>query len=209
MEIHSFTVGPFQENTYLLYNNAEAWIVDPGFYDNKEQQLLLDFLEEINLKLTRNLNTHAHIDHVMGNAFIFDKYGLLPEMHKADLPTLDLAEQAASLYGLNYDASPQPEKFLEEGDKLKFDGEELEILFVPGHAPGHVVFVNHSKKWVVNGDCLFNRSIGRTDLPGGNHDVLLNSIREQLFTLPEDYVVYCGHGPSTTIGEEKVSNPFL
>lgn len=209
LQYHTFTGGPFQENAVLIHNTQEAWIVDPGFYNSAEEENFVSFLNQHNLKLTRLLNTHAHIDHVMGNAFIFEKFGLLPEMHRADLPTFDLAEKSAQMYGLNYTPSPKPVSFIKEGEHLFFGDVELEIRFVPGHAPGHVVFIDHQAKTVVNGDCLFSGSIGRTDLPGGNHEQLLNAIKEQLYTLPNDYTVICGHGPNTTIGKEKTSNPFV
>lgn len=208
-KVHQFTFGPFQENTYLISANDQCIIIDPGCYNTEEWDTLIQFMESHNLEPVMLLNTHFHIDHVMGNKRIFDHFGLTPIGHEADLPTLDMAAKSAELYGLNYSESPQPEAFLEHGEVFTFGGEDFEVRWVPGHAPGHVVFVNHENKYVINGDVLFYGSIGRTDLPGGNHDQLLESIKREMYSLPDDYKVYTGHGPETTIGFEKDHNPFV
>jgi hydroxyacylglutathione hydrolase len=206
-----FTFNDFYENTYLLYNEQhEGIIIDPGCYSRQEQQTLADFISENNITPKRLLLTHSHIDHILGADFICKTYGLTPENHSADVETFLRVKTYAHVYGFDgYAEATEPSGKLNLGDKFTFGNAEFEIRYVPGHAPGHVVFINHTDKYVINGDCLFAGSIGRTDLPGGNHEQLLNAIREQLFTLPENYTVYCGHGPETTIGKEKMSNPFL
>lgn len=210
MEIAVFTVNPFQENSIVLYDDSkECAIIDPGFSDHKEREELIRFIEEQQLKPVLLLNTHCHIDHILGNCFIADKYHLDLQIHPMEMPLLEAAKSYAHMYGLDYDHSPEPAYFFEEGDELKFGNSQLEILHLPGHTPGHVVFIHHVTKSVIGGDVLFNGSIGRTDLPGGNHADLLNSIETKLFTLPDDYTVIPGHGPSTTIGAEKLSNPFF
>ncbi|MCI5055801.1 MAG: MBL fold metallo-hydrolase [Flavobacteriales bacterium] len=209
--IKTFVFSPFHENTYVLYDdNLEATIIDPGCYGELEEKELMTFIQNENLKVTHLLNTHCHIDHVFGNKFVCDQFQLRPIMHKEDLWTLnEMTPGAAQLYGLNLEASPQPEQFVEQGDIINVGQIELEVRFTPGHAPGHVVFVCHKDKFVINGDCLFEGSIGRTDFPKSDHETLLNSIRTQLFTLDDDYVVHTGHGAATTIGSEKKYNPFL
>lgn len=210
LQVHSFTFNPFQENTYIIASpNKECIIIDPGCYGTDEQNELKQFIETEGLKPVRLINTHAHIDHVLGNDFVCRTYNLLPELHKKDLPTLTSIPQYAGVYGINYTEGPMPTSFLTENDVVEIGGEKLEIRFVPGHAPGHIILINHTDKWIIGGDVLFQRSIGRTDLPGGDHQTLLNAIRSQCFTLPDEMTIYCGHGPTTTIGEEKRYNPFL
>lgn len=208
--IHQFTFNGFQENTYLLYDETkECVIIDPGCYSNTEQQELIDFITKEGLKPVKLLNTHCHIDHILGNNFVSKTYNLGLEMHKNDLPTLHATTEYGHLYGFTVDQSPEPTNFLDEGDVVAFGNSKLDILFVPGHAPGHIVFVSHEQKFAINGDVLFYGSIGRTDLPGGDHATLINSIKTKMFALGDDYTIYTGHGPSTTIGFEKANNPFL
>lgn len=210
MEIHQFTFGPFQENTYLLYDGSkECAIVDPGCFDSEEQTELKNFIDTRQLKPVLLLNTHCHLDHIAGNRFVYDQYHLLPLLHELDLPILNMQEQSSHLYGLPCDKSPQPERFLKAGETISFGRTKLEVLFAPGHSPGHVVFYHKEKQVVISGDVLFRGSIGRTDLPGGNFETLIKSIKNVLFPLGDDVVVYSGHGPQTNIGEEKKSNPFL
>lgn len=210
MQIKEFTFGPFQENTFILFDSTkECVIVDPGCFSSSEQQALKNFISEEGLTVKYLLNTHCHVDHVAGNKFVFDTYGLKPIIHKDDLIILNNQELVSKTYGLPCEVSPQPESFINEGDQIKFGKTVLDILHTPGHAPGHVVFYHKETSSLINGDVLFKGSIGRTDLTLGNHEQLLNSIRTKLFTLPEDTVVYCGHGPYTSIGMEKRTNPFL
>lgn len=209
-EIKVFEVNPFQENSIVIADSSKTCaIIDPGFSNAGEQELLKAYIAGKDLTPVLLLNTHCHIDHVLGNRFIADEYKLELQIHESDLPLLKAAEQFAHLYNLNYDPSPLPRHFFKENDVIEFGNSRLEVLHIPGHAPGHVVFVNHEDRTVIGGDVLFRGSIGRTDLPGGNHDLLLNSIKTKLFTLPDDYVVYPGHGPETTIGFEKTNNPFF
>ena len=208
--IHHFTFNGFQENTYLLYDETkECVIIDPGCYSNTEQQELVDFIEKEGLNPVKLLNTHCHIDHILGNNFVSKTFNIGLEMHEKDLPTLHATTEYGHLYGFTVDQSPEPTNFLNEGDIISFGNSTLDILFVPGHAPGHIVFVNHEQKFAINGDVLFYGSIGRTDLPGGDHQTLINSIITKMFALPDDYTIYTGHGPSTSIGFEKANNPFL
>lgn len=210
MNVYSLTFGAFQENTYILADETNACvIIDPGCMASSEQQQLRNLIESKGLKPVHLLNTHCHVDHVAGNRFVYDTYGLKPQIHKADLPVLESQQRVCEMYGLPCDVSPKPDVFFEEGDKIRFGNTELDILYTPGHAPGHVVFYHKEQGILINGDVLFRGSIGRTDLPLGDHDTLIKSIREKLFVLPDETKVYCGHGPETTIGWEKEHNPFL
>lgn len=210
MVVTSFTFNPFSENTYLLHDETkECIIIDPGCYTKQEQETLSGYIKENGLQVTRLVNTHCHIDHVLGNKFISDTYQVPLIIHEADLPTLRAVKVYAPSYGFANYEEVLPESFFAEGDVLSFGATELQILFTPGHAPGHVVFYHNSSQTIIGGDVLFQRSIGRTDLPGGDYDTLIKSIRTKLFTLPDTVKVYPGHGSSTTIGEEKKFNPFL
>jgi len=210
LTVHSITFGPFQENTFVLFDESkECVIIDPGCYNSKEQQELKIFITEKQLKPVQLLNTHCHVDHVAGNAFVYETYKLLPVIHKEDLKILEGQERVCAMYGLNCEVSPLPSTFIEDGDEISFGQTKLKVIFTPGHAPGHVVFYHQETGIVINGDVLFSGSIGRTDLPYGDFATLENSIKTKMYTLPEETVVYCGHGPETTIGEEKYNNPFV
>lgn len=210
-KIKNFVFSPFYENTFVLYDETkEAVIIDPGCYGESEEQELLHFIEDNELKVKYLLNTHCHIDHVFGNSLVCNKYGLKPICHKEDLWTLnEMTPGAAQLYGLDFQLSPQPDSFIDQDDIIEFGNTKLEVRFTPGHAPGHVIFVCHEHKFIINGDCLFEGSIGRTDFPKSDFDTLINSIRTQIFTLNDDYEVYTGHGNKTSVGTEKSFNPFL
>lgn len=211
MEIKTFTFNPFLENTYVLYDDTrECVIVDAGCYEEKEKKALVDFIAENNLDPVKLINTHCHIDHVFGLRFLADKYKLGLWFHQADMPVFTSTEMVAKMYELpGVELPPEPAGFIEEGDKIAFGNSNLDVLFTPGHSPGHVVFVNQHQKQVVGGDVLFYGSIGRTDLPGGDHNTLIASIKNKLFPLGDDYQVYSGHGPVTNIGFERQNNPFL
>jgi len=210
MEIKKFVFSPFMENTYIISNEKkECLIIDPGCYDANEQQTLENYIAKNELIPTLLLNTHCHLDHVFGNAFVMEKYHIPFAMHRLDLPTLAMGERSAMMYGLNLTPSPEPTQFLEERDIVELGEIKLEVIFVPGHAPGHIVFYNKEEGYVVNGDVLFRESIGRTDLPGGDHATLLKNIKEKMYQLPNETIVYCGHGEETTIGHEKKYNPFV
>ena len=211
LQIEKFEFNPFQENTYILYDETdECIIIDPGCADKSEENAMVEFIQNKHLVVKQLINTHCHIDHVLGNAFVSSKWQLDLEMHKEDLSILLSVANYAHLYGLeSYEISPEPKTFLDEGDQILFGNSKLDILFVPGHAPGHLAFVSHKEKFVIGGDVLFNGSIGRTDLPGGSFEILEKSIKEKMYKLDDEFTVYCGHGPETTIGQEKRSNPFV
>lgn len=210
IQIKKFTFNPFQENTYLLFDErGNTLIIDPGCMEVFEQQELSKFIEENKLIPKKLLNTHAHIDHILGNKYVMDNYKIDLYLYQSSYDMFQLAKDSAKLYGIPYDESPEASHFLKEGDKIELGEGELEVIFVPGHAPDHLVFLNRKQQWMIGGDTLFKRSIGRTDLPGGNHDDLIKNIKEKLLVLDEATVVYSGHGPETTIGEEKKHNPFL
>jgi hydroxyacylglutathione hydrolase len=210
MKVTCLTFNQFQENTYLLHDDTNKCIViDPGCYDQRERDQLKKYIEDNKLEVVRLLNTHCHIDHVLGNKFVADTYKVPLEIHPEDEQTLRSVPAYAPVYGFPMYAEQLAEKYLHQGDTIKFGNSELEVIFAPGHAPGHVVFYNRKEKILIGGDVLFQGSIGRTDLPGGDFDTLINSIKTQLFTLPDEVTVYPGHGPETTIGYEKKYNPFL
>ena len=211
LHIQGFTFNPFQENTYVVYTEAgDAVIIDPGCYSREEQQLLTAFIQEKNLKILALLNTHCHIDHILGNAFILRTFDVELYAHELDLPTLKNGSYAASLYGIQgYETSPEPTQFITDNETLTFGSIEFQVIFGPGHAPGHVAFYNAENAVLLGGDILFRGSFGRYDLPGGSLEVLKKTITERIFTLPEDTIVYSGHGPATITGEEKRTNPIL
>ncbi|MBO73323.1 MAG: MBL fold hydrolase [Flavobacteriales bacterium] len=210
ISIEKFTFNPFQENTYILFDETkECLIIDPGCYQRDEKNNLLNFIKDNKLNPVQLLNTHCHIDHVLGNYLISNNYDLKLAAHKLEAPVLKGSAYWGSQYGINGDLSPEIELFLEEGDQIEFGNSQLEVIFVPGHSPGHIAFINHEQKFIINGDVLFQGSFGRYDLPGGNLKTLSESIQSKLFNLPDDYKVYAGHMSETTIGEEKYSNPIL
>ena len=210
IQIKSFAFNPYQENTYILFDESlECAIIDPGVYSGDEQNLVLKFIAENKLKPVLLLNTHCHIDHVLGNKFVYDTYGLLPQFHKGEEPMLNAVVSYAPQMGIRYEVSPLPEIFLPETGTVSFGETELELIFAPGHSPAHLCFYNKAEQFLIGGDVLFYQSIGRTDIPGGNYEQLIRNIREKLFILPDDCRVYPGHGPATTIGFEKKNNPFL
>ncbi len=209
LSIKVFTFNPFSENTYLVSDETkEAVIIDPGCYSREEQKELVSFVEANQLKVKYILNTHGHIDHVLGNDFTKDKFKAPLVISKLDEATMRSVKTYAPLYGFDAYREAEPDKFLVEGDTFVFGNTSWKILFLPGHAPGHIGFYDEKEKVIFSGDVLFEQSIGRTDLPGGNFDTLIQSIHQKLFTLPDEVIVYPGHGSSTSIGEEKISNPF-
>jgi len=205
-----FTNNPFHENTYIVYDETgECAIIDPGMETASEQNVVVNFIKSNNLKPVLLLNTHCHIDHVLGNKFIFDMYGLKPQFNKGELDLLDAVIAYAPTMGVNYDPSPLPDVYLPETGMVTFGNTTLTLIFAPGHSPAHLCFYDEKDNILIGGDVLFDGSIGRTDLPGGNYEQLIKNIEEKLFTLPDHCTVYPGHGPSTTIGYEKNNNPFF
>jgi hydroxyacylglutathione hydrolase len=211
IDIHFFTFNAFQENTYIVYDKEtkDCFIIDPGCGTGAEEKEMVDFIELNKLLPKRLINTHCHIDHVLGNLFVAEKYGLELEAHQLEIPVLQSGEQVSKMYGIPYKGSPKISSFLEEGEQLELGGNRLDILLTPGHSPGSISFYAKESKWVISGDVLFMNSIGRTDLPGGDYNTLIGSIAANLLPLPDDVKVYSGHGPSTTIGHERSTNPFL
>ncbi len=208
--IRAFENNPYQENTYILSDESgECAIIDPGMYTGGEQNAVVDFIRENQLKPVLLLNTHCHIDHVLGNKFVFDQYGLKPQFHQGEASVLAAVPAYAPHMGIRYQPSPLPDHYLPETGTIAFGNTELQFIFAPGHSPAHLCFYDKARNLLVGGDVLFKGSIGRSDLPGGNYDLLISNIREKLFTLPEDCVVHPGHGPQTTIGFEKKHNPFF
>lgn len=209
IQIQSFVFNPFQENTYVLYDDTkEAVIIDPGCYDEDEKSDLADFIKVNHLSVKMLLNTHCHIDHVLGNHFVKEKFKVSLYIHRTEEFVLKAQKVLAPHYGMHGYQEAAPDFYLDERDTVKFGRQEFSILFVPGHSPGHIAFYNGQEKVLIAGDVLFEGSIGRTDLPGGNFDTLINSIHQKLFTLPDDVTVYPGHGGITRIGIEKRTNPF-
>lgn len=208
--VNFFTFNPFFENTYVLHDSTgECVIIDAGCYTAVEKNELADFIKSNSLKPVMLLNTHCHIDHVFGNRFVADKYNLLPIYHQNEVPVLNAVANYGPSMGLMVDELPEGKEFLKEGQSISFGNTTLELLFTPGHSPGSISFYNRAEGYLVSGDVLFRQSIGRTDLPGGNFEVLIESIRNVLFTLPDETIVHPGHGELTTIGYEKMYNPFL
>ncbi|MDP4680849.1 MAG: MBL fold metallo-hydrolase [Cyclobacteriaceae bacterium] len=209
IQIQSFVFNPFQENTYVVFDETkEALVIDPGCYEKDEQLELVEFIENNDLKVTKLLNTHCHIDHVLGNHFVKEKYKTKLYVHPEDEQTLKAVKVYAPAYGFAQYSEAEIDGFFEEGDIINFGNSSFKVVFVPGHAPGHVAFINEEQNICIGGDVLFNGSIGRTDLPGGNFEQLIKSIHQKLFVLSDDLIVYPGHGTTTTIGKEKTSNPF-
>lgn len=209
IQIKIFVFNPFSENTFVLWDETkEAIIIDPGCYEDHEKYQLTDFIAAESLKVVKLINTHSHIDHCLGNKFIQDTYNVPLELHESEISVLESVASYASSYGFDNYQSTSAEKFLSEEDSVEFGNSSLKVLFVPGHSPGHIALVNEEENICIGGDVLFEGSIGRTDLPGGNYDVLIQSIKSKLFNLRDSMIVYPGHGATTTIGEERVSNPF-
>ena len=210
MNIKKFTFNPVSVNAFVVWDESlECVIIDPAcFYPQEEQQLAL-FIEKNHLKPVRLLITHGHFDHLMGNGFVEKRWGIKTEIHTDDNNLLQKAANQSAMFGIPMSPPPLAEIFFEDGDLLKFGNSELKVIHVPGHSPGGVAFYSESERLLIAGDILFYGSVGRTDLPGGNHNQLITGIIQKLLVLPPDVVVYSGHGPETTIGNEIRNNPFL
>ncbi len=209
IKLHMFTFSPIQENTYLLWNEkGETIIIDPGCYFTAEQETLQQFIENNGLKPVQLINTHCHLDHIFGNKWVAKKWGLELYIHPDEERMLQLAPASGLMYGLTVDNYKGPLHFLKDNDVLKLGDDELKIILVPGHSPGHICLYSEAQNFLIGGDVLFLESIGRTDLPGGNYEQLLQNIRERLYVLPGTTIVYPGHGPHTTIAHEQKFNPY-
>lgn len=210
ISIKAFCFNSFDENTYVLSDESrECLIIDPGCHLKEEEEEFTTYIAINNLKPVKLINTHCHIDHILGNSFVAGKYGLKLEAHRNEIPVLSSSGMVSQLYQIQLNPSPEIEIFLNEGDTINFGNSEMKILFTPGHSPGSVSFYSEADKIVISGDVLFERSIGRTDLPGGSYDTLISSIVNKLLPLGDDVKVYSGHGNVTSIGAEKKLNPFL
>lgn len=209
LQIKSFEFNPFQENTFVLFDETKACIIiDPGCSDRKEEAALVNFITANELTVTKLINTHCHIDHVLGNAFVKNHFHVKLFIHPKEEPMLRAVKTYAPNYGFPTYQDSTPDEFIDERTTVTIGNQSLQVLFVPGHSPGHIALYDQQTRSLIGGDVLFQNSIGRTDLPGGDFDILVASIREKFFTLPDDVTVYCGHGPTTTIGFEKRTNPF-
>lgn len=208
--IKAFTFNPVQENTYLLYNEQrECIIIDPGCYFDTEKEELGSFIKAQNLQPKLLLNTHCHLDHVFGNKFIAEEYNLTLKAHLLEKEILEMAPASGLMFNLPFDNYAGEVINLEEGDIISLGEDQLKVIHAPGHSPGSICFYCEKQHFIIGGDVLFQNSIGRTDLPYGNHQDLLKNIKEKLFPLPKDVKVFPGHGPATKIGEEMKNNPFL
>lgn len=210
INIKILVFNPFCENTYIVSDETgECIIIDPGCENNREKEELRSEIVKSVLKPVRVVNTHCHIDHILGNAFIKKTFSIPLLIHRLELPLLNSASQQRIIFGLESDESAVPDLFAEEGDRINFGSSELEVLHIPGHSPGSIALVNRPEKIAIVGDVLFRGSIGRSDLPGGDFDILIKNIKEKLLVLSSDTVIYPGHGPSTNISTESGTNPFL
>lgn len=208
--IRTFVFNPFQENTYIVFDETkECIIVDAGCYSANEQQELVAFIQKNGLKPKLAVNTHGHVDHVLGNAFVKETFNIPIAGHPEDLPLIQMASKHALMYGFSIEDVPTIDQNINHNDTITFGNTTLKVIHTPGHSLGGICLLNESEKFLISGDTLFSGSIGRTDLPGGSYDQLLNSISQRLMTLDDDITIYPGHGDPSTIGEEKTSNPFL
>lgn len=210
MNIKKFTFNPVQVNAIVLWDETlECVIIDPACFYSQEEQELKSFIELNHLKPVRLLNTHGHFDHLMGNEFVGKTWGLKSEIHFEDNYLVELASSQSQMFGMEMTKPPLPGRFFEDNDLITFGNSTLKVIFVPGHSPGGVAFYSKPDKLLICGDILFKDSVGRTDLPRGNHEQLISGILDKLMVLDPDVKVYCGHGPETTIGAEKKNNMFL
>jgi len=209
ISIKKFIFNSFEVNAYILSDDTkECIIIDPACYDDLEKRTLTDYIDSNSLKPVKLINTHCHVDHLLGNSFVIEKYKLSTEIHKAGLPLLGNLKGYGMMFGINVENIPKPINFIEDNQIIRFGNSSLKAIYVPGHADGSLAFYSE-EGFVIVGDVLFYSGIGRTDLPSGNQSLLINNIKTKLFVLPEKTIVYCGHGPETTIGFEKENNPFF
>ncbi len=214
MTVRSFVVSPFTENCYVVHADGEAALIDPGTESAAERQEVLDYIETNDLRVRHLLLTHAHIDHIFGCAFFAAQFGDAADhggwqLHESDVPLLEHAPIQAELFGVRISPPPAPTHFLAENEEIALGNGSFRVLCAPGHSPGSVCFYNEADGFVIGGDVLFQGSIGRTDLWEGSYPTLIESIKTKLLPLPDETIVYSGHGPETTVGQERRTNPFL
>lgn len=210
LQIHSFVFNPVQENTYVIWDaTGECAIIDAGCFNEREFEKLDGFIRTKNLKPVKLVNTHGHFDHIFGVEICREAYNLRWEANDGDNVWIEEVQERANIFGLRVSPVALPDYILNDGDEVHFGNSTFKVLSVPGHSPGSICFYNEKSQIVITGDVLFNGSIGRTDLHGGHYETLISGIKEKLLTLPNDVIVYPGHGPATTIGDEKALNPFL
>mgnify|MGYP006277478559 CR=1 FL=1 len=210
IKLKEFTFNPFQVNTYLLNNEEkECIIIDPACSNQEEEKVLADYIQEQELNPIMLINTHCHIDHITGNQFVYDTWGLKPVIHRKGLPILESSSEQALFLGFPATKGPAPEQFLQDNEKIHLGNSSIEVRYTPGHADGSICLILHDERFIISGDVLFAGSVGRADLPTGDMALLQKSIEEKLLSLPDDFTVYPGHGPSTTIREEVNGNPYL
>ena len=212
MKVKVFEFNPIAVNTYVLHDNTgECVIIDAACYYPNEERELLNYIKDKKLTVKHVLNTHLHFDHVFGVNLIQSEFNVEMEAHKGDMFLLDTMTEQMALFGFTANSNhiPTVGKYIDENDIIEFGDQKLSIIYVPGHSPGSIVFYNEADRFIISGDVLFNGSIGRTDLPQGNHNQLIDGIKTKLLTLPGDTIVYPGHGPATTTKRELKSNPFL
>jgi len=211
VKVKVFTFNLFAENTIVLWDDEtkESAVIDPGTSTSDEEKILVDFISSEDLKIKYLINTHCHIDHILGCKFVKDKYNPVYFAPEKDILLLDNAQQQAQMFDITLEEPPKPDQLIDEASNISLGNSKLKFLFTPGHTPGEVCIYLEKEKICITGDVLFNESIGRTDLWGGDYNTLIDSIEKKLLTLPDDIVIYPGHGDSSTIGYEKQNNPFL
>lgn len=210
IKVEKFVVNPLGENSYIVSDETgECIFVDPGFFYEEEHEEVREYLKINNLTPVKITNTHCHFDHIMGVEFVRNEFNIPFFAHHEDAFWVEKAIDQGKMFGFDMEPVAPADAFFTENEFVEFGNTKLKIIHVPGHSPGHVVFYSESDKKLIAGDVLFYGSIGRTDLPGGDYNTLISNIKNKLFHLPDETVVYCGHGPETTIGFEKRTNPFL
>ncbi len=208
--LQKFVFNPFQENTYILSDESkECIIIDPGMYTIEEQEELDNYIKINRLIPKAIVNTHGHVDHILGCRFLKEKYNLPFYIHKLETKVLETSLQFGDFFGLQLKEPPAPDYFLDETNEFRFGNSILELFHVPGHSQGSIALYSRADKVILTGDVLFYGSIGRTDLPGGDYNTLIQSICDKIMSLPKDFTVFPGHGPKTTIQYEYDTNPFL
>jgi len=210
MEIKTFHFNPLMVNTYILSDETgEAVIVDPGNCQSYEDQQILDYVSAKNLTIKYIINTHPHLDHIAGNPWCKAKYHADVLMHDGGMKEYNRAFAYAAVFGFEVDKMPDPDRYLQEGDEITFGNQKLSVRYTPGHCTGSVSLYSAESKVVFTGDLIFEQSVGRSDLPTGNAEELLESIREKILTLPDEVTILSGHGDPTTVGRERRSNPYI